>query len=533
MSGAPVYWSDQAASSILAERGSNITIATGITPSGPIHIGNLREVLTAHAIYRSLEGMGSSPRFIYIADTFDPLRKVYPFLPAEYEKYVGWPLYRIPDPEGCCASYAAHFVKPFVAALGELGVKVEVLEAHEIARSGAYKDVVAEALLGSDKIKEIIREVTGRTLPEDWSPYQAECASCHSISDTKTGEFDGSAGLVSYTCKCGHAGKADISKGEGKLMWRVDWPARWKALGVSVEPFGKDHAAAGGSYDTGVRISREVFGYEPPFPYIYEWIYLKGQGAMASSTGVAISTEEMLKVVQPEVLRYLVLRVRPEKHIDFEPGHGMTKAIDEYQALANGYVRGELEALEKRIFEMSATGEVTIDQEMHISFTHFAVLVQIAQGSVDKAFEIIERSGYSLSDQQKDFYRSMTEKVWHWLSSYAPDDLRFTVQKDLPDVSSLSDGQKAMLSELAQKVEGLDNAAESSAGGENGEEHLASVMHNLIYNTGNAHGLKPKESFGAIYRVLLDRSAGPRAGFFAASLDRDFLVRRFKEAGAS
>jgi lysyl-tRNA synthetase class I len=104
----------------------------------------------------------------------------------------------------------------------------------------------------------------------------------------------------------------DAVQAAGKLTWRVDWPARWKVLSVTVEPFGKDHATSGGSYDTGKRIVREVFGAEPPFPVTYEWISLKGQGDMSSSKGNVISIERMLKVVPPEVLRYLIVRTPPE-----------------------------------------------------------------------------------------------------------------------------------------------------------------------------------------------------------------------------
>ena len=58
-------------------------------------------------------------------------------------------------------------------------------------------------------------------------------------------------------------------------------------FGVTCEPFGKDHGAAGGSYATGKEIS-VLFGDNPPYPLVYEWISLKGQGAMSSSTGNTI-----------------------------------------------------------------------------------------------------------------------------------------------------------------------------------------------------------------------------------------------------
>jgi lysyl-tRNA synthetase class 1 len=92
---------------------------------------------------------------------------------------------------------------------------------------------------------------------------------------------------------------ANYSKGEAKLPWRIDWPARWNALGVTVEPFGKDHASPGGSFSTGRRICKEIFGSPAPEPVPYEWINLKGQGAMSSSKGIAIPIDAMVEVIPP------------------------------------------------------------------------------------------------------------------------------------------------------------------------------------------------------------------------------------------
>ena len=94
-----MHWADVAAKKLCATQKKHV-LATAITPSGPIHIGNMREILTTDAVYRSLKQMGCTGELIYIGDTFDPLRKVYPFLPSHYKKYVGKPLAEIPCPCG-------------------------------------------------------------------------------------------------------------------------------------------------------------------------------------------------------------------------------------------------------------------------------------------------------------------------------------------------------------------------------------------------------------------------------------------------
>ncbi|MFN3699430.1 MAG: lysine--tRNA ligase, partial [Dictyoglomus sp.] len=108
------HWADIAAEEIINIKGKKNVVATGITPSGPIHLGNLREILTGDALYRALKEKGAEVDFIYIADTFDPLRKVYPFLPESYSEHVGKPISEIPDPEGCHENYAEHFLEPFL-----------------------------------------------------------------------------------------------------------------------------------------------------------------------------------------------------------------------------------------------------------------------------------------------------------------------------------------------------------------------------------------------------------------------------------
>ncbi len=324
-----IHWADVIAEDLL-KKSKKHRIATGITPSGHIHLGNLREMLTADAVRRAVIDKGGEAELIYIADTFDPLRKRYPFLPEEYEKYVGMPLSEIPDPEGCHENYADHFLEPFLESLEILGIPVKVEKADEMYKEGRYEEAIRTALKRRDDIARIIEEVTGRKLEEDWYPFMPLCEECGRINSAKVTGFDEK--WIYYRCSCGHEGKASY-RGGGKLTWRVDWAARWKILGITCEPFGKDHAAAGGSYDTGKRLAREIFGIEPPYPIPYEWINLKGVGAMSSSKGIVIPVREFLDVLPPEIVRYIIIRVKPKKHIDFDPAN-LLELVDEFEEVA-------------------------------------------------------------------------------------------------------------------------------------------------------------------------------------------------------
>jgi lysyl-tRNA synthetase class 1 len=319
-------------------------------------------------------------------------------------------------------------------------------------------------------------------------------------------------------------------KGGGKLTWRVDWPARWKALGVTVEPFGKDHASRGGSYDTGVAISREIFGYEAPHPIVYEWIMLGQKGAMSSSTGVVVSISDMLKVVPPEVLRYLIIRTKPEKHIRFDPALPLLNLVDEFERLHSSE---KATSYDKRMIELShAAGLCHTD----IPFKHMTTIYQVAAGDFDRIMNIVGRAGYDTSNEK--CIRELADNVGNWLEMYAPDNAKFSVQEELPvSAATLNDFQRAFLSSFADALE--------KSGELNGEQY-----HNLVYssketgsdlNTDIAATLdvapeslevNPKELFKAIYISVLGQASGPKAGWFLSSLEKDFLVQRFREASS-
>ena len=494
-----LHWADAIAEEVCELRGGDShVVASGITPSGEIHIGNMREVVTADAVYRALDERGVDVRLIYVADNFDPLRTVYPFLPETYEKEVGKPLFRIPCPCGGHENYAEHFLEPFLESLELLEIDAEVLRADDLYNSGRYRGAIKVALEKRDSIARILEEISHRSLPPRWSPFNPLCPLCERIVGTEVVGFNAREESVEIRCRCGFQGVVSIVGG-GKLTWRVDWPARWKILGVTVEPFGKDHATRGGSYDTGKRIAEEVYQYEAPYPIVYEWIMLKGKGAMHSSKGVAISINEMLEVVPPEVLRYLIIRSKPEKHIEFDPGVPLLNLIDEYDRRVN-----------PRAHQLSQTRR---GEDTSIPFRHLVTAVQVARDA-DALLGILKRSGYEISDVRSVLARA--ENARRWVERYAPPTLRFRVHERLPQATKSFDSKdRAMFDVLAEKIS---------------EWKTPQEIHDGIYSIAKEANVEPKEFFQKIYITLLSTKSGPRLGYFLSSLDNDFLVTRFKEA---
>ena len=494
-----IHWADVVARKLL-EKGQKHRIATGISPSGHIHMGNLREMLTADAIKRALIDAGGQAELIFIADTFDPLRKRYPFLPEEYEEYVGMPLSEIPDPEGCHKNYSDHFLEPFLESLEILGIEVTLEKADEMYKNGRYNEAIKLAFKKREKIIEIIREVTGREVDEDWYPYMAICKSCKKMNTTKVVSYDDK--WIYYRCNCGYEGKADYNGG-GKLTWRVDWAARWWILNVTCEPFGKDHAAAGGSYDTGKRFAREIFGIDPPFPVVYEWINLKGVGAMKSSKGIVIPVRDMVEVLPPEIVRYIIIKVKPERHIEFDPSMGLLDLIDEFERALK---------LKDRAVELSMVKEVKYSD---VSFRHLVIVGQIANWDVNKVLEILQRTGYKIDDVAKRDVERRLKYAKKWLEKFAPERIKFEVIRDVEKIEvTFNEKERKFLRAYADRLD---------------ESMTPEQIHTLVYEVSKDVTIKPAKAFQAIYKAILGKTYGPRVGYFIKSLGVDWVKERFKK----
>ena len=483
------------------------TVSTGISPSGHIHVGNMREILTGYFIHRAFQDSEKESRFIYLCDDMDPLRKVYPFLDkAKYEGHVGKPLSMIPAPEGEGA-YSDYFLRPFLDTLEKINVKVEVLKSTELYAQGIFADAIDTVMNKAGEIREILERVSGRELADDWSPYNPLCSECGRINSTKVTGY--SKPYVEYSCKCGHNGKSDIRKAEGKMPWRIEWPAKWVVLGVTVEPFGKDHAAAGSSYDTGKEIIEKIFNKKAPDYLVYERILLKGAGAMHSSKGNVVSAADFVQYAPPEIIRFLIARSQPNRHINFDPGMGLLNLVDEYEKFRNVFF-GLEESPEKdagRIYELSRIHEEK--QGVHISFRHLVTLVQIYRDE-DKLLQALQRSGYtenSLSDDLK----NQVNVVNAWLEKYAPDQVKFSM---LPMDAKVELNMQE-LSLARAFTHRLDEI-----------QWIPDAIHNSIHELIKAQNMEPKDGFATFYKILIGKTRGPRLGYFLSNMAMETVRER-------
>ena len=497
-----LHWADFAAQT-LSQRGNKHIIASGITPSGEFHIGHLREILTGDMVARACRDAGMDAESVFIVDSADPLRKVYPFLSDEYEQYIGCPLAIIPAPDekgrpgNDGRNYAQHFLEPFLAALEQIDVKPRIIDNYTSYANGEFAEKSRMACERSEEIKEIIERVSGRELAADWFPYNPYGHNGSLDGVTVTG-FEWP---YVHWMQDGNPGKSDLNKAEGKLPWRVDWPAKWGWIGVTCEPFGKDHGAAGGSYDTGKEIS-VLFGDKPPHPLVYEWISLKGQGAMSSSTGNTIGPLEALELVPPEILRYLIASTKPKKAITFDAGMSLVELADEYERLVARDIESELndEGLSRRqkvaledaegALRMSRIGDT---QHSPVSFRHLAMLAQVKS---DK--EILQSLGANLADR--------LARMRNWIDGgHFPHELRIIVRNEPMQ------GLDSHISEVLKKS--LSDC-----------EWNSKAIGEVISSCFKQNGINPKDGYRNLYLAILGEEKGPRLAPILSELDRSRVL---------
>jgi lysyl-tRNA synthetase class 1 len=369
--------------------------------------------------------------------------------------------------------------------------------------------LIKECLDKAGIIRDIYEELYKKKLPKDWFPFQVFCPNCGKQSTTRVINWDGEK--VSFTCDvdrvkwtkgCGSKGsispfsnKKEIA---GKLPWKVEWACKWRIIGVTVEGGGKDHMSSGGSHDLASLVCKRVLNYPVPYPIGYEF-FLVGGKKMSSSKGLGSSSSEMLEILPPELLRFLMVKTKINQAINFDPsGDIIPKLFDDYQKAADAYYKKTDEDL-ARVFELSQVGGVK--RPPSVRFSILAHWVQMP--NMEKA---IKKEG--LTEWGK--YAKL------WVEKYAPESEKFVVQKELPGrAKGLSLGQKKYLKKIASEL---------------GKKWDAEDFQKNLYEWSKELGILSKDAFAAIYVSLIGKDHGPKAGWLILSLDKEFVKKRFNEA---
>lgn len=519
---ASTHWADINAAKIVREKGvkARYTCASGITPSGTIHVGNFREIISVELVVRALRDAGHDVRFLYSWDDYDVFRKVPGNMPdrERWEQYLRRPITSVPDPAGQSSSYARANEEELESRLALVGIEPEYIYQANEYQASRYAQGIRTALEERHRIREILDRFRTTPLPPDWWPVSVFSRFTNRDTTTIVG-WDGEWNL---TYRCDETEQEDTidlrSTGYAKLPWRIDWPMRWSVEDVDFEPAGKDHHSEGGSFDTARHVAEEIYHHAPPVTFQYDFISIKGRGGkMSSSSGEVISLGDVLEIYQPEIVRYLFAGTRPNTEFAISFDLDVIKIHEDYDRCERIYFGqeevGEKRAeKERRIYELSQVRTVPASLPAQIPFRHLCNLLLIHDGIVERALQAMP--GYvDLDDDLRDRARCRATCAWNWITTFAPEEFRFTlVDPATEDAIVLDPPAHQAVRQLRGLVsEKLDDLSEKE-------------IQDAIYGIARDAGVEPKMLFTTLYRILVGKDQGPRLGGFLKTVGRERIL---------
>ncbi|MDO8573684.1 MAG: lysine--tRNA ligase [Candidatus Daviesbacteria bacterium] len=493
-----MYWADRVAKEIIdSGKFKPYWVDDMFTPSGYAHIGNLRGPLVHDLIYKALKRAGSDARFTFVINDFDPIDGLPEDLQKDFSKYLGFPLKKAPSPKEDFASFGDYFADDFKKVLASLEVKPRYYSSWDLYHEGKFDEAIKIALDNADKIQDIYQKVSGSKKKEaGWLPLQVICENCGRIGTTRVHDWDGET--VAYTCEeslvkwaegCGFEGRISPFGGNGKLPWKVDWPAHWMVIGVTVEGAGKDHSSAGGSRDIARELCKEVFHIDEPYDLPYEFFLIGGK-KMASSKGLGLKARDFKQLLPPELARFLFSRTDYRQAVEFDPIGTMAipDLFDEYD----------------RCYK---------EKTFLPRFRDIVNYVQMPNVDVLKKYEEIK--GGELTEVEINIINERIKYAKIWLEKYAPDEFKIQLSEVLPEkVKELTEDQKQFLKKSIDLIEK-----------NNDPEDLQLALYNLTKEL----KIDAKKAFSAVYISLIGKEFGPKAAWFLLSYPKEEITKRLKE----
>lgn len=521
-----MFWAQEIAEEAKKRaKGGVIVIRDEKTVSGRVHVGSMRGAAIHGAIHETLNAQGVANTFLWEHNDFDPMDDIPVYLDrAKFEPYLGMPLKNIPSPVDGFASFAEYFAKEFQAVIENAGFHPEFYWGSEWYEGGKMDAAIRTTLDNAATIRRIYKEVSGSERKDTWLPLNVICPQCGKVTTTDATEWDGTTVQVNcyptkveYTVGCGFSGRLSPFGGKAKLPWKVEWPAKWAVHGVTVEGAGKDHSTRGGSRDVALHIAKEVFNYEAPVDVPYEFLLVGGK-KMSSSKGRGSSASEIAALIPAKIFRLALLGKDISQQFNFDPeGDTIPVLYDLYDKLFDEYQIEQQDDYAK-LFELIHPGrKLPAEGTFMPRFSQVAFIVQMPHMDLEKEVEALKGSALTDNDKTELAERALYAKKW--IAECAPEKFVFTLQDALPEAAqTLSDKQKAALKELSVYIE-------KRALMPTGEE----IQHRL-HEIKESAGIAPAELFGALYVAFLDKSFGPKVGWFLSVLDRDFVLKRLAEA---
>ena len=493
----------------------------GLGASGFPHIGSLGDAARSYAVKLALKEMGFNSEMVAFCDDKDGLRKVPAGLPKSLKKYLGFPVSSIPDPFGCHESYGKHMSSLLLDALDKCGIQYHYISAKKVYEKGLLREEIRTILLNAKKVGEIVKEEVGQERYTEVLPYFPVCEKCGRIYTTQALEFVPETNKVLYICKgleirgkwiegCGHRGEADIGCGEGKLSWKSEFAARWKALDIRFEAYGKDIADSVRIND---RICREILCFEPPSHARYEMFLDKGGRKISKSAGNVFTPQVWFRYGSPQSLLLLMLkRFVGTRTLDVSDIPSYMNELDYLEDVyfGNKTVKDTKDLAKLQgLYEYCWVMKPPAKPSVHVPYNLLTFLVKMAPQECLNEFltQKLQSYGYLQKNQQVDAdLARRIEYALNWIRD-------FEEIKETP--VSLTKAEKNAVTDLVNVLEAEDEPDE---------------IQNAIFNAAKTNGLKSGAFFRTLYLILMGAPQGPRLGPYILAMGKQNVIAALRRA---
>ncbi|XES76961.1 MAG: lysine--tRNA ligase [Candidatus Bathyarchaeia archaeon] len=487
----------------------------GLGASGFPHIGSLGDAARSYAVTLALKNMGYTSELVAYCDDKDGLRKVPAGLSKDLlEKYLGYPVSSIPDPFGCHESFGKHMSSLLLESLDKCGIEYRYYSAKEVYEKGIILPQIRTILANAQKVGEIVKEEVGQERYTERLPFFPVCANCGRIYTTNAYQFEPETDKVLYKCEgleirgklikgCGHEGEADITKGEGKLTWKGEFAARWKALDIRFEAYGKDIADSVRIND---RISREVLCFEPPSHAKYEMFLDKGGKKISKSAGNVFTPQVWFRYGSPQSLLLLMLkRFVGTRSLDVSDIPAYMNELDGLEDVYFGKkaVSEKDLAKLKGLYEYCWVANPPAQPSVHVPYNLLAFLAKMAPKENPDDFIAEKLQSYGILQKSQSLEDGLKQRI-----AYA-----FNWAEDFEEI------KETQVTFSAQEKQAITALVLALADKEDPDD-----IQNAIFTAAKSNGLKPRDFFKLLYTVLMGAPQGPRLGPYVLAMGKQNVV---------
>ena len=525
------FWLDEVCDSLIAylkEKGMDgktVVCAAGMTPSAPIHFGILREIAISSFVAQELVRRHIKTRLVYYWDDYDHFCKIPYFTSREaVDAHVGKTLHDVPDFDGTYQSYGEHYMHDFERCLHSCGFFPYYNYQEELYTSGYYADYIRTAIRRRKEIFDIVHHAKDseteeyKQRKEAYFPLEIYCAACGKDNTFATA-WDEAADTVSYTCRnCGHKGSYVIGENfKGKLVWKVNWAARWTDDGVCYESSGENQLTDTGSYSVSSRIATEIFGGKVPFSLLYRFIGIPGIAKVSRAQGERTLASRFVAVLEPAIIRWLLLKNAPNKAFSVDVENGIFRIYHEWDEFCDKVEKGACSVLDKRIYDISVRG--VRNSKLRIPFRTVTTSLAIGGGNRKAAIDMLPRIMH-FKGSSEELFAAAQPRIWAaeaWLRYYATEEQpQLQTEFNAAAWNSFDAATQRMVRRLCLSLDKFGD-----------EEETKRILYDVPVKECPAaeqvDGAR-KRLFRALYLLLLGKEKGPRLATLLCLIKKEKLL---------